>query len=1032
MNKNNIGQRLLVQQKDFKRYTLHMKKIICTVLVAASSLVVIAQQTRFLADPQASFKEAKEYYQKEYYSLAYPIFKELSLKLRETDRSNQALNYQEIKYYTIVCALKQNESGAVDQAREYVDLDDNIARVEMMSFHLGEYHFRQKDYYQAASYFEKTSVEHLSNREIADMKFHQGYSYFNMQRFDQAKPLFDVIRQLPKDPNYVDANYYYGYIAFNERKYNDALTAFRVIENEEQYAPVIPFYVANIYYNTNQKDKALSYAEDKLKKGGQVYDLDLRQLVGHAYFEKQDYGKALPYLENYVNRSKKVRREDLYEVSYSYYQTSNYAKAIDGFKQLGGKEDSLAQNSMYLLGDAYLKTNQKANARNAFLFTTSNNSNDYQREIASFNYAKLSYELGYQDVALTELQRFLAGYPNSTYNNEAKELLVAVLANTNNYKDALTLLESLQSPSENAKRQYPKILYGRATELVNDGLLVSANDMLDKALKDPYNASVLTYVNFWKGEISFRLNNIDDAIKYYFEYLKTPSVNGEINPANAKYNLGYCFLKKENYKQALGFFEQFVKTPRINSPAIEQDAYIRSADCFYMSRDFKRALGMYDQVLSFSWPSSDYATFQKALVAGVTSSGEKVRLLQSIPRVYPLSTLVPDANLEIANSYLSDEKYQESIPYLKNVVSATSGEVLKPRALLKMGIAYYNLNNNKEALNQLNQLLKQYPNSSEAEEGLENARTIYVEEGKTGDYVAFAKSLGKDISSSQEDSLTYTAAAVQFNNGNLDAALSRFENYLTKFPDGRYSLEANYYKSEIYTTKKDLKKAVAGYEVVANRVPNKFGEKSLLQAARLNFFEIKNYDKAEQYFTKLKEFASNQENKLEAMRGLLRSQFQLQKWTAGTDNAKDLLAQKGSSTDDKVLANFALAKAAQANNQCESAITYFKLVVSMNKASYGAESRYEIASCLLQQDKLKDAEKAAFEVVNKAGSYGNWVTKAYILLGDIYFKQKDYFNAKATFQSVVQNAGIPELKTEAQQKLDKVVEAENKESKVGQ
>src|SRR5205823_5570377 len=114
------------------------------------------QQTRFIADPMATFKQAKEYYQKEYYSLAYPLFKDLNLNLRETDRSNQALDYQEIKYYTIVCALKQNEAGAVYAAREYVDLDDNAARVEMMSYHLGEYHFHQKDYYQAASYFEKT------------------------------------------------------------------------------------------------------------------------------------------------------------------------------------------------------------------------------------------------------------------------------------------------------------------------------------------------------------------------------------------------------------------------------------------------------------------------------------------------------------------------------------------------------------------------------------------------------------------------------------------------------------------------------------------------------------------------------------------------------------------------------------------------------------------------------------------------------------------------------------------------------------
>jgi predicted negative regulator of RcsB-dependent stress response len=181
----------------------------------------------------------------------------------------------------------------------------------------------------------------------------------------------------------------------------------------------------------------------------------------------------------------------------------------------------------------------------------------------------------------------------------------------------------------------------------------------------------------------------------------------------------------------------------------------------------------------------------------------------------------------------------------------------------------------------------------------------------------------------------------------------------------------------------------------------------------------------------LKEFAASQENKLEAMRGLLRSQFQLKKWNEGAENAKELLAQKGSSTDDKVLANFALGKAAQNSNQCDVAINYFRSVVNMNKAAYGAESRYAIASCLFQQGKTDEAEKAAFEVINKSGSYADWVTRAYILLGDIYFNEKDYFNAKATFQSVVQNAGIEELKNEAQQKLNQVIEAERKQSKIG-
>jgi TolA-binding protein len=81
-------------------------------------------------------------------------------------------------------------------------------------------------------------------------------------------------------------------------------------------------------------------------------------------------------------------------------------------------------------------------------------------------------------------------------------------------------------------------------------------------------------------------------------------------------------------------------------------------------------------------------------------------------------------------------------------------------------------------------------------------------------------------------------------------------------------------------------------------------------------------------------------------------------------------------------------------------------------------------------NKLSDAEKAAFETVNKSGSYDYWVTKAYILLGDIYFTQKDYFNAKATFQSIVDNTINAELKSEAQAKLARVVEEEGKSSKV--
>ncbi len=622
-----------------------MKQAPVLLLMIGLSYFSSAQQTRFLNDPQATFNQAKEFFQKEQYSLAYPLLKDLQLKLRETDRSNDALNYQEIRYYTTVCALKQNEERAAFTAQEFVDLEDNASLVQSMSFHLAEYYYRKQDFSKAIESYEKVMISNLSDEEISDLKFHLGYSYFTVQRFEQAKPLLNAIRQIPKDPNYLDANYYYGFISFYDHNYSDALEAFTVVEEQDRYKKVVPYYISTIRYSLNQQDRAIEYAENKLKNNnGQYYDLEMRQLVGHGYFQRRQFDKALPYLETYVTQSKKVSRQDLYELSYSYYYTNNLPKAIEGFKQLGGKEDSLAQNAMYLLGDAYLKTGQKANARNAFLFCAANSSNAKQKEISQYNYGKLSYELGYQDVALSELQKFIQAYPQSEYNAEAKDLLVSVLANTSNYQEALTLIDQMRNPSSEAKAVYPRILFARASELINDGNLAEANTLLTKAERQPNNTSVLPIVQFWKGEIAYRTNNTDEAIRYYFDYLKSGATSGEATPTHAKYNLGYCFLKKENYNQALGFFNEILTTPRTNSGPVEQDVYLRTADCYYMNRDYKRAGSMYDKVLGFSWPASDYATFQKAMIEGVGSGKKKIDLLSSMSRKYPASPLRAEAN----------------------------------------------------------------------------------------------------------------------------------------------------------------------------------------------------------------------------------------------------------------------------------------------------------------------------------------------------------------------------------------------------
>ena len=158
---------------------------------------------------------------------------------------------------------------------------------------------------------------------------------------------------------------------------------------------------------------------------------------------------------------------------------------------------------------------------------------------------------------------------------------------------------------------------------------------------------------------------------------------------------------------------------------------------------------------------------------------------------------------------------------------------------------------------------------------------------------------------------------------------------------------------------------------------------------------------------------------------LLRSNYQLKHWDEVSNYAEMLLAAANISTDDQIIAHFYRGKAMQEAKDYANAIAEFKTVAGMTKSETGAEARYSIADSYLQQNDLEAAEKAGFDVIKNTPSYEYWVAKSYILLGDVYARQQDYFNAKATFQSIVTNSTIPELKQEAKEKLEKA-EADEK------
>src|SRR6478735_4611814 len=121
-----------------------MKKFVRISLLAAVcsvSLQVSAQLTQYHLDPDAEFKNAKELYQKEQFSLAYPVFKKLYSNGVAQSNTPDIVKL-ESKYYYLICGLQINDDAIVESAQEFIELENNPARIQMMSYHLGEYYFR--------------------------------------------------------------------------------------------------------------------------------------------------------------------------------------------------------------------------------------------------------------------------------------------------------------------------------------------------------------------------------------------------------------------------------------------------------------------------------------------------------------------------------------------------------------------------------------------------------------------------------------------------------------------------------------------------------------------------------------------------------------------------------------------------------------------------------------------------------------------------------------------------------------------------
>ena len=239
----------------------------------------------------------------------------------------------------------------------------------------------------------------------------------------------------------------------------------------------------------------------------------------------------------------------------------------------------------------------------------------------------------------------------------------------------------------------------------------------------------------------------------------------------------------------------------------------------------------------------DYALFQRGFSFGLLTRPEKkIESLQQLIAEHPESAYIDDALFEMGKSYLELKNEDKAyVNYLRIINEYQSSSYVK-KSLVQLGLICYNKELNQDALKYYQRVVTEFPGTPDAKNALTGIKNIYVDMNNVDAYFAYVNSLGQfaDISMNEQDSLSYTSAEKLYMKGDCAGANQQLINYIQKFGEGNFILNAHFYLADCYSRTGENQKALNSYNFVIDKPKNTFTEQALISAASINFSD-KNY-----------------------------------------------------------------------------------------------------------------------------------------------------------------------------------------------
>ena len=976
-------------------------------------------------DPEALFNEGVLLFQNQEYGAALSAFTQYRAQVADA-KSQRCVDAQ---YYEAVSSLYLGQADGPAKVVQFVNDNPGSTWARHANFLYANNLFKEKKYKEALAIYEKADATSLSNDEAQQMQFNMGYAYFQSGELDKAMPLFHGL--MMNEGKYKDsARYYYAHIQYVKEKYNEALDNFRRLRTHKDYASVVPSYIMQIDYLKGDYQSVIEEGPEYIRKADKKRKAEMAQIVADAYFQQKDYDKTLEYYDIYKkNLTRGVSREAYYQMGVSKMMKGNYKGAIGDLQKVAGNSDILAQYASYYLASSYAKTDEPKYARSAFYTAYSAGFDPEISEEALFDYARLSLIPGADpfNEAVGLLDNFIAEHPNSERKAEAEEMTIYLLLNAKENDEALNRLEAMKNKSKDLQTVYNDLLYATGIDNFQKGYYDKAQVYFSKIMNSRQSATNKAEACFWMGESAYQMGDHAKAGKYLTQFKGMNVASGLPEYGLAEYDLGYIYYQKPDYDAAAEHFRNFIRLADDKQNDLKTDAYIRLGDCFFMERSYDKAINYYDLATRIGKRNADYALYQQGLCYGAKGNvNQKINMLNDLVQVYPSTPYYEQALFEIGNTYLVHGDKRSAIANFNRLIKDRPRSSYTRQAMMKVGMIYYNNNQYDQALTNLKNLVASYPNTDESREALSIIRSIYMEQNKLDEYFGYVNANGGQVKVTQQDSLAFANAEGFYLDGQYQKAQAALQYYFDNFHNGAYLLKAHYYGLECAERVGTVDQVLTHLNYILSQPDNDYTDNALLKMARIEY-EKNNYKKAGEYYERLSRITEEPLKRLEALEGSMKSNFFMGNYDKAIEMGESL-RQSRDLTDEQVnQINHIVGKSYFEKGNYSAAIEKLDKSARSDKSEYGAESAYYSAVASIKLKQYDEAENKVFNISDNFSKYDYWVAKSFIALADVYVAKENYFQAKETLRSVIDNYKGNDLKQEARAKL---AEVERKEPKV--